>query len=235
MQYNVHVYAPVRMLFKGIEAESQQDAMNVAEERFLESVSERLSMDKPFGGVVEHAEWDESFSAFLVDEVGDDEYTKSCAYDGLGRPQDQVDAEAASLRLFARYRALVEQIAGLRNDQEASDGKGGWVEDPEAFMDADDAIDTLRALITKARELTATEPPPAGRIQIIMDGGLIEDVQADIPGQEAIVVDNDVDGPDHPSVIEVDGGYRAITRLGVTRIDETSWAENTAERESESA
>ena len=68
MLYDVHLYPVVRITLKGIEAESQMDAIRRAE----------ASVDL-YQAVCE-AEYAEDVTAYLVDEHGDRDYARTRCY-----------------------------------------------------------------------------------------------------------------------------------------------------------
>ncbi|MBZ5499059.1 MAG: hypothetical protein LAP85_21890 [Acidobacteriia bacterium] len=77
MRYNVHIFAVVRVKVPDVEAVSHQDAIKKAvESTDLNEVFDRVS---PVPGV-EHTEYGEEISHYLVDEVGDEECRRSTFY-----------------------------------------------------------------------------------------------------------------------------------------------------------
>jgi hypothetical protein len=80
MQYDVHIFAVVRVKVCGVEAKSQVDAIKKAEadvnlsEAFLNTP---LRSSHPV-----ETEFAEEIQSFLVDVVGDDDYSETCAFDG---------------------------------------------------------------------------------------------------------------------------------------------------------
>lgn len=79
MRYRVHVYMTVRVPFDDIEAESQQAAIKIVQERAAtECMTLRDMADL-------EAEPADEITGFLVDEEGDDEYERSGSYDGEGQ------------------------------------------------------------------------------------------------------------------------------------------------------
>jgi hypothetical protein len=83
-QYFVHVYHVVRTKIS-IEAEDHVDAMKKAVEFIpnIESSNVSFSADSEFQGhgVIHHTENAEEIVGYLVDEVGDEEYHNTVAYD----------------------------------------------------------------------------------------------------------------------------------------------------------
>ena len=77
-KYNVHLYAVVRVDISNIEAESQQAALKKAEEE----TDLHTLLD-----ATEAVEYGEEIIGYLVDEVGDDEFRKSCNYNADGERQ----------------------------------------------------------------------------------------------------------------------------------------------------
>ena len=85
MEYNVHIFAVVKVPVDGIQADSQQEACKIAAQnvdlnellsrRFGESFS-----NKPYKRIGE-IEWAEEIKEFLVDEVGDDNFERSTWYE----------------------------------------------------------------------------------------------------------------------------------------------------------
>jgi hypothetical protein len=75
-KYDVHIYAVTRIKYEGIEASSQREAIEKAEEIFhpADVLDPRNS------------EFADEFAGFLVDEVGDLEHNKSCFYNARGEP-----------------------------------------------------------------------------------------------------------------------------------------------------
>ena len=85
-KYNVHLYAVVRMRFDDIEADSQVDAISIAEGLDLHKEVENLG--RPTSEATNYEYADENVY-FLVDEVGDDQYLRSASYNfSLPTPTD---------------------------------------------------------------------------------------------------------------------------------------------------
>ncbi len=91
MKYDVHVYTVVRVKLTGIEAESQRQAMEIAEnarfndlfngafrEDFLIDTGSVLNPGNPL--TVAHVESAEEIAGFCVDEQGDEAYRNSKHY-----------------------------------------------------------------------------------------------------------------------------------------------------------
>ena len=76
-KYNVHLYAVVRMRFDDIEADSQVDAISIAEGLDLHKEVENLG--RPTSEATNYEYADENVY-FLVDEVDDDQYLRSESY-----------------------------------------------------------------------------------------------------------------------------------------------------------
>jgi len=71
MKYDVHIYPIVRIVVKGVEAESQEEAIKKAEaETDLHALLDRPSM-----------EYAEDIDSFHVDEEDDPLYERSTSYD----------------------------------------------------------------------------------------------------------------------------------------------------------
>lgn len=70
MKYNVHLYAVVRVKIEDIEAGSQTEAIEKAEERFYADPDQLIRV----------AEYADEVEAALVDEQGDPEYLNSRHY-----------------------------------------------------------------------------------------------------------------------------------------------------------
>ena len=77
MKYNVHVYLVVRVLVPDVEADSQAEACEKAEEAW-DWVHLLRSYGDDFGPEVEYAD---EITGFLVDEDGDTEHQRSASYD----------------------------------------------------------------------------------------------------------------------------------------------------------
>ena len=73
MLYNVNVYSVCRTRIENIEANSQTDACKIAEERMG-----NISGKDAKGNQIESAD---EIQSFLVDEVGDNEFSNSKSYD----------------------------------------------------------------------------------------------------------------------------------------------------------
>jgi len=83
MIYDVHIFAEVRVKVPGIEANSQTEAIKKAEEQInLYNLFEREHPTPQ----IEHTEWSERVTNYLVDEDGDTEHQKSTWYDSEYRP-----------------------------------------------------------------------------------------------------------------------------------------------------
>jgi hypothetical protein len=72
MKHNVHLYAVVRVKVSGIEADSHEEAIEIAEQR--------VDMNMLFDGLqgprapdIEYTEYADEITEFLVDEEGDEE------------------------------------------------------------------------------------------------------------------------------------------------------------------
>lgn len=79
--YDVHLYAVVRMKVVGIEAESQVDAIRLAEKEV--TYEQRETLFNHSGGMtkLEYTEYAEEVIHYLVDEQGDEEYQNSRWYE----------------------------------------------------------------------------------------------------------------------------------------------------------
>lgn len=93
-QYFVHIYHVVRTKVS-IEAEDQIDAMKKADEFIpnIESSNISLEAESQFQGhgTIHHTESAEEVVGYLVDEVGDEEYSKSASYDVDYKPTNSTD------------------------------------------------------------------------------------------------------------------------------------------------
>ena len=81
-KYNVHIFAVVRVKFKDIEADSQEQAIKIASKDadFHQMFDKYLEPAGVFDAPeIEYAE-EEAY--YLVDEAGDEEYEKSRWHDG---------------------------------------------------------------------------------------------------------------------------------------------------------
>jgi hypothetical protein len=124
--YNVHIYREMRLFFECIEAPTPEAAAAIARDRLTEDADD-----------IEDCDGD-TFAA-LVDVVGDRQYEHS----------QMIDFEDERLRKAAsEMLAFVAQIARMTQDGEEVDGR-------EFVMENDDAVDTLNALIDRARHFTA--------------------------------------------------------------------------------
>ena len=77
MRYNVHIFAIVRVKVPDVEAGSHQDAIKKAVE--CTNLNDVFDLVSPVPGV-EHTEYGEEISHYLVDELGDEEYRHSTFY-----------------------------------------------------------------------------------------------------------------------------------------------------------
>lgn len=75
MKYKVHIFAVVRVGITDIEAESQEEAIDKAEEML-----EPYSMFQDLGGM--DTEYAEENAYYLVDEEGDEQYLNSKWHSG---------------------------------------------------------------------------------------------------------------------------------------------------------
>jgi hypothetical protein len=83
MKYNVHLFAVVRVKAVDIEAESQTEAIQKGREHILKACGDDLRgvlYENPGIPGIEHAEFNEEFDGYLVDEQGDDGYNRSRYY-----------------------------------------------------------------------------------------------------------------------------------------------------------
>ncbi|MBI4311443.1 MAG: hypothetical protein HY681_06645 [Chloroflexi bacterium] len=82
-KYDVHLFTVVRVKLEGIEATSQRDAIEKAQQRFArERIGEALGLTRSISGV--ETEYAEEVVDYLVDEEGDPEYKRSRRY----RPEE---------------------------------------------------------------------------------------------------------------------------------------------------
>lgn len=118
-QYFVHIYHVVRSKVS-IEAEDHQDAMRKADECIpnIDSSHVPFEAESQFQGhgTVHHTESAEEVVGYLVDEVGDEEYSKTLSYEedyspspsGEGRKHylagRERDTILAALRVFDAWR-----------------------------------------------------------------------------------------------------------------------------------
>jgi hypothetical protein len=72
MKYDVHIYAVVRVKIEAVEADSQVAAIQEAQKG--------LDLEE----AVRSGEYAEEITGFLVDEVGDENYSQSRAYQADG-------------------------------------------------------------------------------------------------------------------------------------------------------
>ena len=85
MKYSVAVYAIVNIRMREVEAESQKKALakaiNILEDgtRLRSPINQYLSAEFT-DGPIEHMEWGEEYSHYLVDEVGDEKFERSRWY-----------------------------------------------------------------------------------------------------------------------------------------------------------
>lgn len=89
MKYNVHLFPIMRVTMRNIEANSQEEAIEKAEQGFDGSALARGHGD------VEYAE---DMDCFHVDEVGDDAYSKSVWYDKNSVPL-KIDPTSADTQI----------------------------------------------------------------------------------------------------------------------------------------
>ena len=105
MKYRVHLY-PIFRCPVEVEAGNMNEAIDLAYQRAA-----------PFDGKFEEFEWAEDIDGFLVDIVGDEEYTHSCWFDKHGEPQDQVTEDITYWR--EKYLALRDSLYRQRTQYEA--------------------------------------------------------------------------------------------------------------------
>lgn len=86
MKYDVHVYAIVRVKVTDIEAETQEAAVEKAENRVFELGEELFLRSYVPIEDIGHTEWAEDIHGFLVDEHGDSEYERTQAYTSNKKP-----------------------------------------------------------------------------------------------------------------------------------------------------
>jgi hypothetical protein len=99
MQFDVHIYAVVRVKVSGIEAESQQDAIKKAEDATDLHAMFRGDVDA-FSSYPVESEYTEDVESFLVDEVGDAEYRNTRSYD---KHKQSLNAWASGLGTQPHY------------------------------------------------------------------------------------------------------------------------------------
>jgi len=111
MKHNVHVFAVVRVKVDGIEAESHDDTVKKAMERFhdLYDLFDTQNFRHLPEGVTD-VEFGEEFSHFLVDEEGDQEFARSTWHEGKGveLPGTGEEESRPVIRLAARLAAYIE-------------------------------------------------------------------------------------------------------------------------------
>ncbi len=81
MKYDVHIFAVVRVKVAGIDAGGQTEAIVKAED----SVDLYRLFENRGAFGVETTEFADEISLYLVDEVGDSTYERSCYYAADGR------------------------------------------------------------------------------------------------------------------------------------------------------
>lgn len=74
MKYTVHLYKAVRMYPVEIEAESQEEAVRIADEQCGSVFDKGISFEDEEVGCI----------GALVDEEGDEDYERSCYHEGPG-------------------------------------------------------------------------------------------------------------------------------------------------------
>jgi hypothetical protein len=86
MKYAVHVYACVRVKFVGVEAADHAEALDIAERRLYDDQVGDFLLTIPHPKVrdVDYVEFQDDGEpiGFLVDEMGDEAYIRSVAYNG---------------------------------------------------------------------------------------------------------------------------------------------------------
>jgi len=85
MKYDVHVYATVRVMVPGIEAESQEEAIKTAQAQLDNDQTLYELFDHPENEVV--TSYAEEITGYLVDETGDESYERTTFYDAKGVQQ----------------------------------------------------------------------------------------------------------------------------------------------------
>ena len=78
MKYTVHIYPIVRVTFTNVEADSQEEAM--------EKADNKADFHALFDGMDENIEYAEDVDCFHVDEENDPGYERSTWYDKFYRP-----------------------------------------------------------------------------------------------------------------------------------------------------
>jgi hypothetical protein len=86
MKYQVHIYATVRVKTEPIEANSQLEAMQKADELNLHEIFDR-AITRKFDPEIEHIEYAEEITGYMVDNVGDEEFAGSRFYDANKEPE----------------------------------------------------------------------------------------------------------------------------------------------------
>jgi hypothetical protein len=103
MKYRVHIYATYRDVVR-VEAENHDQAMRKAVEKW-----------RPSGHDCDAFEFADEITGYLVDEVGDDEYERSRAYDGNFQPGN--DSPAEQQRRLEQIQAVMRRITAQRTDR----------------------------------------------------------------------------------------------------------------------
>lgn len=82
MKYNVHIYPIVRVKVCDIEADSQKEAIKLAETQ--------VNLYRLFDADGPEVEYAEGIDGFLVDEVGDSDFRRSTWYNNNGERREPV-------------------------------------------------------------------------------------------------------------------------------------------------
>ena len=78
MKYNVHIYATVRVKVLDVEANSQEEAITRVRDHV--NLNDLLNRTHPLSNV-EHVEFVDEITGYLVDEQGDEEHERSRFYE----------------------------------------------------------------------------------------------------------------------------------------------------------
>lgn len=150
-RFAVHIYATFRVKIPTVEGASVEELLAKAEKSAgLHEMSVRGSYDGEFA---------EEITGYLIDPLdseGEVDSERSLVLDGDGKPAPQETPQQAINRLKARIdelEAFTMEVARTPKDHERVVEPGHIVEDDEAELSSDDALDSLHSIISSARKL----------------------------------------------------------------------------------
>ena len=132
--------------------------------------------------------------------------------------QNDADALAVLVRLAEYGAGACMKDGRYRRDVAAlyGDGAGGYDADAVLAWARQRLAETENTI--EALDGTGMPSPPAARVAVLIEGGIVETIYTDTPGVEVVVLDSDLDGLDDDQerrIVQTDDGCRYYPHRGV--------------------